>query len=127
MLKLRRVDIEHSQEILNRLNNYIEEIKTQLQPDLIILFGSFASGDINEASDIDLLVVAPFKEPFLDRIKLMLVLNTEPIPLEPVGYTPEEFEDMVTRGNPFITEVLEKGRILHKTDQGLKLIKRQPS
>ncbi|MEM3081787.1 MAG: nucleotidyltransferase domain-containing protein [Nitrososphaerota archaeon] len=79
MLKLRRVDIEHSQEVLAKLNRYVDKIVAHLQLDLIMLFGSFASGDINEGSDVDLLVVAPFQESFLDRIKLMLTPNQESI------------------------------------------------
>lgn len=51
--------------------------------------------------DIDLLAVAPIKQPFLDKTKLMLVLNTLPISLQPVGYTSDEFEYMVTGREPF--------------------------
>lgn len=80
----------------------------------MILFGSFARGDINEGSDVDILVVADFQEPFLDRIKLLLDLNDGlGLPLEPVGYTPEEFRRMRGEGNRFIQEVLKDGRILY--------------
>ncbi len=80
----------------------------------MILFGSFARGDINEGSDVDILVVADFQEPFLDRIKLLLDLNDGiGLPLEPVGYTPEEFRRMRGEGSRFIQEVLKDGRILY--------------
>jgi len=80
----------------------------------VILFGSFARGDINEGSDVDILVVADFQEPFLDRIKLLLDLNDGiGLPLEPVGYTPEEFRRMRGEGSRFIQEVLKDGRILY--------------
>jgi hypothetical protein len=78
------------------------------------LFGSFASGDINEGSDIDILVVADFKETFLDRIRILMDLNTFKIPIEPVGYTPEEFNEMRNRKNTFIMEVLEKGKVIYQ-------------
>jgi hypothetical protein len=44
-------------------------------------------------------------------------LNTFGIPVEPIGYTLEEFEEMKCRGNPFILEVLEKGKILYKSER----------
>jgi len=93
----------------------VGEVVRKLSPDLIILFGSFATGDINEGSDIDILVVADFKEDFLDRIRTLMDLNTFKIPVEPVGYTPEEFNEMKNRKNPFIMEVLEKGNVMYKS------------
>ncbi|MBS7637721.1 nucleotidyltransferase domain-containing protein [Candidatus Bathyarchaeota archaeon] len=80
-----------------------------------MLFGSFAAGDVNEGCDIDILIVADFKEDFLERIGTLMKLNTFGIPVEPLGYTPEEFEDMKGRKTPFILEVLEKGKILYKS------------
>lgn len=114
MLRLCRVDIERSDEIYRRIGDYVKEVVKSLNPHLVILFGSFATGDINEGSDIDILVVANFKEKFLDRIRTLMDINTFKIPIEPVGYTPEEFSEMKEKGNPFIIDVVEKGRIMYK-------------
>ena len=114
MLKLCRVDIESSKEIFERIIEYKNEVIKELNPVLIILFGSFARGDINEGSDVDIIAVADFKENFLERIKRLLDININVgLPLEPIGYTPEEFEEMVRRGNPFLLKVLEEGKILY--------------
>jgi len=115
MLKLRRVNIERSGEVFRKINDYTNEVVKRLRPHLIILFGSFATGDINEGSDIDILVVADFKENFLDRIRTLMDMNTFKIPIEPVGYTPEEFQEMKEKKNPFILEVMEKGKVLYKS------------
>ncbi len=50
---------------------------------------------------------------FLDRIKLLLDLNRSDPPIEPIGYRAEEFERMKQAGNPFIEEVVTKGRVLY--------------
>ncbi len=115
MLKLRRVDIERSEEVFEKIRAYVDAVVRRLNPQLVVLFGSFATGDINEGSDVDILVVADFNEGFLERIGTLMELNTFGIPIEPLGYTPEEFEDMKGRKNPFILEVLEKGKILYKS------------
>jgi predicted nucleotidyltransferase len=113
MLKLCRVDIRRSEEILEKIERYKNLLTKKLRPKAVILFGSFAKGDINEGSDVDIMVIADFKEGFLDRIKLLLDLNDElKLPLEPVGYTPEEFQKMQEEGNRFIQEVLNGGRVL---------------
>ena len=114
MLKLRRVDLERSEEIFRKINEYINEVVKRLKPHLVLLFGSFATGDINEGSDIDILIVANFNEDFLERIGTLMDINTFKIPIEPVGYTPEEFDEMKRRKNAFIMEVLEKGKVLYK-------------
>ncbi len=114
MLKLRRVDIGKSEEVYGKIDDYKNEVIQGLDPDLIILFGSFTRNDINEGSDVDILVVADFKEDFLDRIRVLMDLNRFGIPIGPVGYTPSEFEETRRRwGNAFILEALEKGKILY--------------
>jgi len=71
MRKLCRVNIERSGEVFKKIDDYMGEVVRKLNPDLVILFGSFATGGINEGSDVDILVVADFKEPFLDRIRIL--------------------------------------------------------
>jgi len=117
MYKLCRVDIERSGEIFGKIEDYVREVIKELNPYLIVLFGSFATGDINEGSDIDLMIVADFEENFLDRIKRLMDLNTFKIPIEPIGYKLEEFREMMKRKNPFIMEVMEKGRVIHKRSE----------
>ncbi|MCL7396004.1 MAG: nucleotidyltransferase domain-containing protein [Thaumarchaeota archaeon] len=117
MSKLCRVDLERSEEIFSKIEEYKQAAIKKLKPHAIILYGSFARGDFNEGSDVDMVVVADFKESFLDRIKLLLDLNDEiKLPLEPVGYTVDEFSKMFLEGNSFILEVVEKGRILYLSE-----------
>lgn len=114
MRTLCRVDIRNSEEIFDRLDRYNKRVVAALRPYTIILFGSFARQDIHEGSDVDIVVIADFQEGFLDRIKTLLDLNDDPkLPLESIGYTPEEFEGMRTGGNRFVQEVLEKGKVLY--------------
>lgn len=114
MRKLRRVDPARSEEVLDRIKVYTERVVNELRPRCVLLFGSFARSDVHEGSDVDILVVADFDVPFLDRIRLLMDLNEGiGLPLEPVGYTPEEFRKMRESGNRFIREVLETGRVLY--------------
>lgn len=120
MLKLRRVDLSRIEEILRHIDSYAQEVACHLDPDLVLLFGSFARGDVNEASDVDILVVAEFKEEYLDRIPVLQRFNRWRLPLEPLGLTPKEFGDMKARGNPALLRALEEGKVLYqrKVDRG---------
>ncbi len=118
MLKLRRINIERSEEIFSKIERYKHILVQKIRPDVIILFGSLARMDFNEGSDVDLLVVADFEEAFLDRIKRLLELNEEvKLPLKPVGYTLEEFLEMISKGNRFALEIMDKGKILYKSEK----------
>ncbi|MEM4959616.1 MAG: nucleotidyltransferase domain-containing protein [Nanopusillaceae archaeon] len=114
MRVLRRIDLSRSEEVLAKVERYKEAIVRRLKPKKIILFGSFARGDYSEASDIDLIVVADWSEPFLDRIKVLLELNDQMLPVEPIGYTEEELRRMIENGNPFILKALEEGVVIYE-------------
>jgi len=119
MSKICNIDLESRGEISGQIEQYCQEIIRELNPRQIILFGSFATGDINEGSDIDILVIADFQLSFLDRIKLLLELNRFDLPIEPIGYTAEEFDRMRQAGNPFVSRAVEEGKIMYqKTVEG---------
>jgi len=82
----------------------------------VILFGSRARGDWMPWSDYDLLIIADFKERYLDRIsKVLDILKNIHLPIEPHPYTISEALEMLRRGNPIIVDALEEGRILYST------------
>lgn len=114
MHKLCRIDLSRSKEIFEKIEEYKETIVKKLKPKRIILFGSFARGDYNEGSDIDLIVIKDWNETFLDRIKVLLELNDQKLPIEPIGYAEDEFEKMIEDGNPFILRVLEEGVVIYE-------------
>ena len=105
MCKLCRINLEHSKEIINRIKELVSEIKIKFPVREVYLYGSFAKNEIHEGSDIDLLIIGDFKERFFERIGKILELTD--LPIEPIVYTPEEFDELKKSQNPFITEVLK--------------------
>lgn len=62
-----------------------------LDPRRVILFGSFARGDQNRASDVDLVVIAESPLPFCERIGQALAAcyaASTAMPVEVLVYTP---------------------------------------
>lgn len=107
MSVLRRVDPQDRERIIGEVKRFAERLKMLFPIEKIYLYGSFARGEIHEGSDIDLVIVGDFKERFFERIGKILDLTD--LPIEPLVYTPEEFEAMKASGNPFIVEVLRTG------------------
>jgi predicted nucleotidyltransferase len=81
----------------------------------IILFGSYAYGEPNEGSDVDLLIVKETTDRLIQRIFTVheLVTDTHPrIGFEPLVLTPAEIEQRLRIGDQFVVEILERGEVL---------------
>lgn len=96
-----------------KLTRIIEALRAY-EPHQVILFGSFARGDYNTMSDIDLLIVKDTERAFLDRISDVLALCDYDIALEPLIYTPGELRQMLEEGNSFLQTVLEEGIVVYE-------------
>jgi len=76
--------------------DYCIAVIEKLSPDCIILYGSLAKNTYSNRSDVDIIVISNnFQESFLDRIGLLLDLDKTRAPIEPLGYTTKEFENML--------------------------------
>jgi len=105
MYKLCRVNIERSEELLSEIKAFAAKLKNDLSVRAVYLYGSFAKGEIHEGSDIDLLIIGDFSERFFDRIGKILDLTD--LPIEPLVYTVDEFEEFKKTQNPFIMDILK--------------------
>ncbi len=114
MHKICRIDISRSKELPGKINSLVEKLASHIDIKKVYLFGSVARNDFNEGSDIDLAIIGDFKERFLDRSDKILEMTE--LPIEPLCYTEQEFEEMRRKGNPFVKEIL-KGKILFNSKE----------
>lgn len=106
-------DVNSVREIIHQI---VQVLVQEYQPRQIILFGSYAYGQPDECSDIDLLIVKNTDQPFHKRWAEVCRLVSDlrrGIPFSPFVITPEELEKRLTFRDPFFQEILEKGEILH--------------
>jgi len=90
-----------------------------LEPERIVLFGSFARGDQNRASDLDLVLIAATPLPFCERIGRALesaYAASRRLPVEALVYTPEEWRRMNAAGSSFAALVRREGRVLYERE-----------
>ena len=109
-------EIEIRKRILNdELKRIVESIIREYSPQKIILFGSLATNNIHQWSDIDLVVIKDTDKRFLDRIEEILLMTFPKVGMNLVVYTPQEFEKMLEEKRYFlIEEVLKKGKVLYE-------------
>jgi predicted nucleotidyltransferase len=108
--KQRDARIEHA------LSEIVRRLVAEYQPEKIILFGSYAYGEPNEDSDLDVLIVKETPDRFIDRIFTVHELVTDAyrhIAFEPLVLTPDEIDQRLRIGDQFIAEILDRGVVLY--------------
>jgi predicted nucleotidyltransferase len=84
-----------------------------------IVFGSWARGEADGYSDLDLLVVLQTDLPRFERGKLLsAVLDAIPIPVDLLVYTPEEFARGTARGFEVFDAIAREGVTIHERREG---------
>ena len=90
-------------------------IATRLQPEKIVLFGSWAWGEPDEHSDLDILVI---KRSSLRRDRrareVSELFASRTFPLDVLVYTPTEVERCSKMKGSFVRYILENGRTLYE-------------
>jgi uncharacterized protein len=98
----------------NELDNVVQQLSTKYNPEKIILFGSFANGNIQENSDIDLFIIkdnVPYHG--IDRIRELDNLISYTIPVDFIVYTQAEVMHCISSGDVFIQNIFQSGRVLY--------------
>lgn len=84
------------------------------QPERIFLFGSWARGEEDELSDLDLVVIKQTEAPFWDRLREVASLLPPDIGgVDILVYTPDEFGTMQREGNAFAEMISEEARLIY--------------
>ena len=84
------------------------------QPERVFLFGSWARGEEDELSDLDLVVIKQTAAPFWDRLREVASLLPADIGgVDILVYTPDEFAAMQQEGNAFAEMIAEEARLIY--------------
>ncbi|MEE8389794.1 MAG: nucleotidyltransferase domain-containing protein [Anaerolineae bacterium] len=98
------------------LRKIVEVLVVEYRPESIILFGSYAYGEPNSASDVDLLILKETTKSFPKRWADVSELVAEIVgttPFSPLVLTPTELEERCAKGDQFFDEIMTKGRVLY--------------
>jgi len=98
------------------LNEIVRRLVADYQPEKIILFGSYAYGEPDEDSDLDMLIIKETQGHLRDRrnvVRRTISGAHAHIPLDVLVLTPDEVAQRVRIGDQFVIEILENGEVLH--------------
>lgn len=92
----------------------IRVLEEQYRPRRIVLFGSLATGEVSETSDLDLLIVKETSVPFYERLREVALLCPLDVGADLLVYTPDEVEEATRENRFFRDEILAKGREVYR-------------
>jgi predicted nucleotidyltransferase len=95
---------------IEKIKEEIKKFKEKIGADKLIIFGSFARGNFNEHSDIDVLIVGKkfIGKRFYDRLRGLWLKWPLDLPVDFICYTPEEFEKLKKEVS-IVSEALKEG------------------
>ena len=105
---------KHKAALKKWLRIIVRKLIEDYKAEKIILFGSLVNGKIDDASDIDLVIVKQTKKRFLERGLEVGMLCYAPIGVDYFVYTPGEFHQAASENMFFQQEVLAKGKVLYE-------------
>jgi predicted nucleotidyltransferase len=101
---------------MKKIRDLTSQIAREFNPDRIILFGSYAYGQPSNDSDVDILVVLPFKgKPVRKAIEIRNKVNAG-MPLDLIVRTPEQLAERLAQNDWFMREIVERGRTLYESN-----------
>jgi uncharacterized protein len=101
---------------LSQIEALSEQIVAKFQPERIILFGSYAYGQPNEGSDVDLLVILPFEEMPVQKAISIRQQVDYPFSLDLMARTPTQIKQRLEMGDFFIQDIITRGKVLYEAD-----------
>jgi predicted nucleotidyltransferase len=97
------------------LDEVVRRVLTVARPDRIILFGSAATGQMTQDSDIDLLVVEPEPANPRDRsVRIRRALGDVPYPVDVIVMSSERFEETKNIIGGIAYPAQKYGRVLYE-------------
>lgn len=110
--------MNRGEQLSYELNKIVKILIDEYRVEKIILFGSLAKNEINEWSDIDLIVIKDTDKPFYERLEEVIEIVKPDIGVDIIVYTPEEVDEM--KESLFYTEeVLKKGKIIYERSKSV--------
>jgi len=107
----------NTEKITPELIDYVvEKIVQEIQPEKIILFGSYARGEVNRSSDLDLLIIKDDKQSSREiRRRVDSLLRGRRFAVDLLVRKPKEIEWNMKAQNPFyLHHIFKDGKVLYE-------------
>jgi predicted nucleotidyltransferase len=94
-----------------QIKAYCRVVAREFQPQRIILFGSYAANAATPDSDVDLVVIMPFRGNATEQVVKIRGRAEAPFPMDLLVWKP----DQMNRNDSFTRAVLNEGKVLYES------------
>lgn len=99
----------------DKIDEVVSRIVRNVDPEKVILFGSYAEGIADKDSDLDIFVIKDMDLPKNKRTReIMKYLRGLKIPVDLIVYQQKEVDEWKDIKHSFISKVLRRGRVLYE-------------
>lgn len=100
------------------IDTLVRRIVACIQPQKVIIFGSYAKGTATIRSDLDIFVIKETELPMANRADtLKPMLSHALIPVDVHIYTPEEVEEFGKEQFSFINSIFKSGKTVFRNNE----------
>ncbi len=100
---------------MSQIRRLAERIGERFRPKKVVLFGSYAVGNPTPDSDVDVLVVMTTdKKPFWQSVEVLQAVDCH-FPIDLIVRTPEDYQQRLEWGDPFVRDIDENGVTLYES------------
>jgi len=101
---------------IDKITEIVNKIVSGYSPEKIILFGSYANGNPNEDSDLDLVIIKDSELPRPQRtMQVRKLIYGSMIPIDLIVFTPKEVAEFKNNKYSFISNVLKTGKVIYES------------
>jgi len=103
---------------MRTIRKFSEKLVREFRPEKVVLFGSHAHGTATADSDVDLLIILPFKgKPVAKSVEIRMKLRPS-FPVDLIVRTPESVRERLEMEDTFMRAILEEGKVLYEAHDG---------
>lgn len=112
----RRCDPPRQVVAMDEIEQFGRRVGREFGAERVILFGSYAKGNANPDSDVDILVIGNFEGRSVDRsVEIRMKLRPS-FPMDLLVRTPEKVRERIEMGDAFMREILDRGKVLYEAN-----------
>ncbi|MBI2591132.1 MAG: nucleotidyltransferase domain-containing protein [Candidatus Brennerbacteria bacterium] len=98
-----------------KIKQVVDKIVKEFEPEKIILFGSYAWGEPDKDSDVDLFIIKETDKNIFERNReAQRIIFGSGIPIDVLVYTPKQLIRREKLGDQFVQEIINKGQIIYE-------------
>ena len=103
--------------MMKDIRRLARRIAADFKPERVVLFGSHAEGRAGRDSDVDLLVVLPFRgTPLRKSLEILNRLDVR-FPMDLLARRPGDVRRRYAEGDPLIREAMDPGIVLYERNR----------